>query len=182
MFIQHCRLSSALHLHLNKEVSIKKSLNYLGVSSRQRENTVKALLCINCSGREVTETSGCILGEAGRAHPGQHRCHFKHIVIVFMQMRLKLFSLAQILSCIGNLVRDLFYGKLKNQVKKKSRRNYLKNMHNNHSQSNLIISDGHQRNWQIHAFMGSSLSSLMEVSRLLKLPPNEGKGLCVSTP
>lgn len=84
MFIQHSRLSSALHLHLNKEVSIKKLLNYLGVSSRQRENTVKALLCINCSGKEVTETSGYILGEAGRVHPSQHTCHFEHIVIVLM--------------------------------------------------------------------------------------------------
>jgi len=82
MFIQHCRLSSALHLHLNKEVSIKKLLNYLGVSSRQYENTVKALLCVNCSGREVTETSGYILGEAGRVCPSQHMCRFKHTVIV----------------------------------------------------------------------------------------------------
>lgn len=44
MFIQHCRLSSALHLHLNKEVSIKELLNYLGVSLGQCEKTVK-LFC-----------------------------------------------------------------------------------------------------------------------------------------
>lgn len=84
MFIQHCRLSSALHLHLNKEVSIEKLLNCLGVSSRQCENTVKALLCINCSGREVIKTSGFILGGAGGVHPSQHMYHFKHIGIVLM--------------------------------------------------------------------------------------------------
>lgn len=127
---------------LNKEVSIEKLLNCLGVSLRQSENTVKAVLCINCSGSEAIETSGYTLGEASGIHPSQHMYHFKHTGIVLMQMRFKLFSLAQVLCCIGSLIKDLFYGKLKNKVKK-SRRNYLKTMHNNHSQSTIRIADGH---------------------------------------
>jgi len=41
-------------------------------------------------------------------------------------MRLKMFSLAWILCCVGSLIRDAFRGKLENEVKKKSRANYLK--------------------------------------------------------
>lgn len=84
MFIQHCRLSSALHLHLNKEVSIKELLNYLGVSLGHCEKTVKTLPFINHSSRKFTETSGYILGDAGRVHPQQHMCSFRHSVIVLM--------------------------------------------------------------------------------------------------
>lgn len=84
MFIQHCRLSSALHLNLNKEVSIKKLLNYLGVSLGQREKTVKTLLFINHSCRKFTETSGYILGDVGRVRPQQHMCSSRPRVIVLM--------------------------------------------------------------------------------------------------
>lgn len=82
MFIQHCRLSSALHLHLNKEVSIKELLNYLGVSLGQCGKTVKTLLFINHSGRKFTEASGYILGDVGRAHPQEHMCGFRHRVML----------------------------------------------------------------------------------------------------
>lgn len=85
MFIQHCRLSSALHLHLNKEVSIKELLNYLGVSLGQCEKTVKTLLFINHSGRKFTETSGSVLGDAGRVYSQQHMCSFRHSIIVLMR-------------------------------------------------------------------------------------------------
>lgn len=154
MFIQHCRLSSALHLHLNKEVSIKELLNYLGVSLGQCEKTVKTFLFINHSGRKFTETwlhfGRCREGPPPRAHVWfQTQCNCVNV------MRFKLFSLAQIFCCIRSLIRTLFCGKLKNQVKNKSRRNYLKNTHNNNSQSNLRISDGQWQNWQTHAFMNS---------------------------
>lgn len=69
-----------------KEVSIKKSLNYLGVSSSQRESTMKALLCISCNDREVTGIFVCVWGEAYRVHTSQHIYNFKHIVIVLIWM------------------------------------------------------------------------------------------------
>lgn len=84
MFIQQHRLSSGLHLHLNKEDSIKELLNYLGVSLGQCEKTVKILLFINYSGRKFTETSGYILGGAGRIHLQQHMCSFRHSVVLLM--------------------------------------------------------------------------------------------------
>lgn len=100
MFIQRCRLRSALHLHLNKELSIKELLNYLGVSVGQCEKTVKTLLFINHSGRKFSETSGYILGDAGRVHP-LHMCSFRHSVIVLMWWDLNYFHLLRYFAVSG---------------------------------------------------------------------------------